>query len=74
LKRRFRHDIVSDLKTGLIERRERYYNASNLWPGPITEALGLHENEVIKYLETLSAAGELTAEQFDGGTYYHRQE
>jgi wyosine [tRNA(Phe)-imidazoG37] synthetase (radical SAM superfamily) len=40
----------------------------------ISEALGLHENEVIKYLETLSEAGEVKAEQFDGSTYYYGNE
>ena len=38
----------------------------------ISEALGLHENEVIKYLETLSESGEVKAEQFKESTYYHR--
>jgi wyosine [tRNA(Phe)-imidazoG37] synthetase (radical SAM superfamily) len=36
----------------------------------ISEALGLHENEVIKYLETLSESGEVRAERFQGNTYY----
>ena len=38
----------------------------------ISEALGLHENEVIKYLETLSESGEVTVERFEESTYYHR--
>ncbi len=38
----------------------------------ISEALGLHENEVIKYLETLSESGEVKTERFEESTYYHR--
>ena len=37
----------------------------------ISESLGLHENEVIKYLETLSKSGEVRTERFGGNTYYH---
>jgi wyosine [tRNA(Phe)-imidazoG37] synthetase (radical SAM superfamily) len=38
----------------------------------ISEVLGLHENEVIKYLETLSESGKARTDQFDGRTYYHK--
>jgi wyosine [tRNA(Phe)-imidazoG37] synthetase (radical SAM superfamily) len=38
----------------------------------ISEALGLHENEVIKYLETLSESGDVRVERFEENTYYHR--
>lgn len=37
----------------------------------ISEALGLHENEVIKYLETLGESGEVKTERFRENTYYH---
>jgi wyosine [tRNA(Phe)-imidazoG37] synthetase (radical SAM superfamily) len=37
----------------------------------ISQSLGLHENEVIKYLETLSKSGEVRTERFQGNTYYH---
>jgi wyosine [tRNA(Phe)-imidazoG37] synthetase (radical SAM superfamily) len=40
--------------------------------GDISEALGLHENEVIKYVETLSESGQVNAELFNGRFYYHR--
>ena len=36
----------------------------------ISEALGLHENEVIKYLETLSESGQVRAERFGENNYY----
>lgn len=38
----------------------------------ISEALGLHENEVIKYLDPLSESGDVKAERFEESTYYHR--
>jgi DNA-binding IclR family transcriptional regulator len=42
--------------------------------GDISEALGLHENEVIKYVETLTESGQVKAERFKGQLYYYRQE
>jgi wyosine [tRNA(Phe)-imidazoG37] synthetase (radical SAM superfamily) len=38
----------------------------------ISKALGIHENEVVKYLETLSETGVARADDFDGQVYYHR--
>ena len=38
----------------------------------ISSALGLHENEVIKYLETLSETGRVRSEYFEGKVYYQR--
>jgi wyosine [tRNA(Phe)-imidazoG37] synthetase (radical SAM superfamily) len=38
----------------------------------ISEALGLHESEVIKYLESLSESGLIKAEEFQGSTYHRR--
>lgn len=40
--------------------------------GDISEALGLHENEVIKYVETLAELGQVKAERFNSQFYYHR--
>ena len=40
--------------------------------GDISEALGLHENEVIKYVETLTEFGQVKAERFKSQFYYHR--
>jgi len=37
----------------------------------ISEALGIHENEVIKYLESLSESGEVKTARFQENTYYH---
>jgi wyosine [tRNA(Phe)-imidazoG37] synthetase (radical SAM superfamily) len=37
----------------------------------IAETFGLHENEAIKYLETLSESAEVKTERFGGNTYYH---
>ena len=38
----------------------------------ISSTLGVHENEVIKYMETLSESGQVKAERFNGRFYYHR--
>jgi wyosine [tRNA(Phe)-imidazoG37] synthetase (radical SAM superfamily) len=38
----------------------------------ISSTLGMHENEVIKYMETLTEAGQVKAERFSGQFYYHR--
>jgi len=38
----------------------------------ISSTLGMHENEVIKYVETLTEAGQVKAERFSGQLYYHR--
>ena len=38
----------------------------------ISSTLGMHENEVIKYMETLTEAGQVKAESFSGQFYYHR--
>ena len=38
----------------------------------ISSTLGMHENEVIKYMETLTEAGQVKAERFNGQLYYHR--
>jgi DNA-binding IclR family transcriptional regulator len=38
----------------------------------ISEALGLHENVAIKYLETLSESGKIKRERSDESTYCHR--
>ena len=38
----------------------------------ISRPLGVHENEVIKYMETLSESGQVKAERFNGRFYYHR--
>ena len=38
----------------------------------ISSTLGMHENEVIKYVETLTEAGKVKAERFSGQLYYHR--
>lgn len=37
----------------------------------ISEALGIHENEVVKYVETLSELGRVKAERYKGQFYYH---
>jgi wyosine [tRNA(Phe)-imidazoG37] synthetase (radical SAM superfamily) len=42
--------------------------------GDISEALGLHENEVIKYVETLTESGQVKAERFNSQLYYYRSE
>jgi predicted ArsR family transcriptional regulator len=38
----------------------------------ISSTLGMHENEVIKYMETLTEAGQVKAERFNGRFYYHK--
>ena len=37
----------------------------------ISDALGVHENGVIKYAETLSESGQVKAEECNGQVYYH---